>query len=86
MKKRSKDEEKHEKEMEELKKQIQAELFNNGQFLDDVNEIYDINGYHSKNAKSVQAIGGHIGQFAIILSLLKNAYQDIFFNHSSKTF
>ena len=74
----------HEKEMEELKKQIQAELFNNGQFLDDVNEIYDINGYHSKNAKSVQAIGGHIGQFAIILSLLKNAYQDIFFNHSTE--
>lgn len=72
----------HEKELEELKTQIRNELLVNGQFVDDCNEIYNITGYHQKNIKSVQAIGGHIGQFAIILSLLKQAYQDIFNTHS----
>lgn len=72
----------HEKELEELKNQIRNELLVNGQFVDDCNEIYNITGYHQKNVKSVQAVGGHIGQFAIILSLLKQAYQDIFNTHS----
>ena len=69
---------KHEKEMEELKVQIKEELISKGEFIDNCNEIYNMNFYSQKELRGVPTILGHAGQIAIILSLLRNSFIKIF--------
>ena len=69
---------KHEKEMEELKVQIRDELISKGEFIDTCNEIYNMNFYSQKELRGVPTILGHIGQIAIILSILRKKFIKIF--------
>ena len=69
---------KHEKEMEELRKQIKDELFSKGEYIDNCTEIYNMNFYGQKEYRGVPTILGHAGQIAINLLLLKNSFIKIF--------
>jgi hypothetical protein len=68
----------HERDMKLLIKEIQDELFVKGEYVDEPNEIYNINSYNLKDTKGVQVIGGQIGQLALLLGLLKNIYYDLY--------
>jgi hypothetical protein len=68
----------HERDIKLLIKQIQDELLVKGEYVDEPNEIYNINSYNFKDTKGVQVIGGQIGQIALFLALLKNLYYDFF--------
>ena len=69
---------KHEKEMEELRKQIKEELISKGEFIDSCSEIYNMNFYGQKEFRGVPTILGHAGQLAINMFLLKNSFIKIF--------
>ena len=69
---------KHEKEMEELRQQIKDELISKGEFIDTCTEIYNMNFYGQKEYRGVPTILGHVGQFAIIMYLLRNSFIKIF--------
>ena len=60
---------KHDKILNGLRKTIQEELVVNSEWAEDIENIYDINGYYQKN-KNVTLIGGPIGQMALILNYL----------------
>ena len=60
---------KHEKILNGLRKTIQEELVINSEWAEDVENIYNINGYYQKN-KNATLIGGPIGQMALILNYL----------------
>ncbi len=64
--------------MKLLIKEIQDELFVKGEYVDEPNEIYNVNSYNLKDTKGVQVIGGQIGQLALLLGLLKNIYYDLY--------
>ena len=61
---------KHDKILNGLRKQIQEELVINSEWAEDIENIYDINGYYQKN-KNVTLIGGPIGQLALILNYIE---------------
>ena len=61
---------KHDKILIGLRKQIQEELVINSEWAEDIENIYDINGYYQKN-KNVTLIGGPIGQLALILNYIE---------------
>ena len=60
---------KHDKILNGLRKQIQDELVINSEWAEDIENIYNINGYYQKN-KNVTLIGGPIGQLALILNYI----------------
>ena len=60
---------KHDKLLNGLRKTIQEELVTNSEWAEDVENVYNINGYYQKN-KNVTLIGGPIGQMALILNYL----------------
>ena len=60
---------KHDKIINGLRKTIQEELVVNSEWAEEVENIYNINGYYQKN-KNVTLIGGTIGQMALILNYL----------------
>ena len=60
---------KHEKILNGLRKTIQEELVVNSEWAEDIENVYNINGYYQKN-KSATLIGGPIGQMALILNYL----------------
>ena len=60
---------KHEKVLNGFRKTIQEELVVNSEWAEDMENIYDINGYYQKN-KNVTLIGGPIGQLALILNYI----------------
>ena len=68
----------HERDLKLLIKEIQDELFVKGEYVDEPNEIYNVNSYNLKDTKGVQVIGGQIGQLALLLGLLKNIYYDLY--------
>ena len=58
---------KHEKILQGLRKTIQEELVSNSDWAEELENVYNINGYYQKN-KNVTLIGGPIGQMALILN------------------
>jgi hypothetical protein len=60
---------KHEKILNGFRNTIQEELCSNSEWVEDVENIYNINGYYQKN-KNVTLIGGPIGQMALILNYI----------------
>jgi hypothetical protein len=70
---------KKENEIKSLTTTIINELLKTWELVDDVNDlpVYNINGYHSKGKKYASAIGGMIGQIAIVVSYLQNIIPDI---------
>ena len=60
---------KHDKILNGLRKTIQEELVINSEWAEDIENVYNINGYYQKN-KNVTLIGGPIGQMALILNYL----------------
>ena len=60
---------KHDKILNGLRKTIQEELVINSEWVEDIENVYNINGYYQKN-KNVTLIGGPIGQMALILNYL----------------
>jgi len=61
---------KHDKILDGLRKQIQEELVANSEWVEEnIENIYNINGYYQKT-KSATLIGGPIGQLALILNYL----------------
>ena len=60
---------KHEKILNGFRNTIQEELCSNSEWAEDVENIYNINGYYQKN-KNVTLIGGPIGQMALILNYI----------------
>ena len=62
---------KHDKILNGLRKTIQEELVVNSEWAEDIENIYNINGYYQKN-KCATLIGGPIGQMALILNYLDN--------------
>lgn len=59
----------------ELRKTITSELLVNKEFADDVDVIYDINGYYQKT-KGVTCVGGAIGQLAMLIAYLNKLTPD----------
>ena len=60
---------KHEKILNGFRNIIQEELCVNSEWAEDLENIYNINGYYQKN-KNVTLIGGPIGQMALILNYI----------------
>ena len=60
---------KHEKILNGLRKTMQEELVINSEWAEEIENIYNINGYYQKN-KNVTLIGGPIGQLALILNYI----------------
>jgi hypothetical protein len=69
---------KHLKEMEELKEQINLELILKGEFVDDTNEIFNLNGFNLKDIKCVPLVGGHVGQIALLFAFMHQSYPELF--------
>jgi hypothetical protein len=62
----------HDKILEGYRKQIQEELVTNSEWAEEnVDNIFDINGYYQKT-KSATLIGGPIGQIALVLNYIDN--------------
>ena len=58
---------KHEKILQGLRNTMQEELVVNSEWAEELENVYNINGYYQKN-KNVTLIGGPIGQMALILN------------------
>lgn len=65
----------HERVINELRKTITSELLVHKEFVDDVDVIYDINGYYQKT-KCVTCVGGAFGQLALLISYLNKQTPD----------
>lgn len=61
----------HEKMLNLIRDKIKAELFVNSEWIEDNNldNIYDINGYYQKN-KCLTTVGGPIGQISIFFNII----------------
>ena len=69
---------KHEKLLEAIRDKIKAELMSNSEWIEDNNldNIYDINGYYQKN-KCLTTLGGPIGQISIFFNILTKINSEI---------
>jgi hypothetical protein len=67
---------KHDKLLEGFRRQIQEDLVTNSEWIEEnIDNIYDINGYYQKT-KSATLTGGAIGQIALILNYLDKESPD----------
>jgi hypothetical protein len=67
---------KKEQQMIQLKNSVNDELIKQVEFVDDANDIYEINGYHQKGKKYAGVLGGYFGQFAIIIAYFNKIIPD----------